>query len=108
MMIFRFSCAALARHVASNVAKRQNLSPTAFVFILFVTPPRLDVIGRKRSQGLPHFLTTRYSPANRPINNSKNFAESTSTATLALGTNFSRRTGDVFTLAKVGADPRIA
>ena len=44
---------------------------------------------------------------NRPISKLKNFAESTSRATLALGTNLSRNTGDVLTLTSVGADPRI-
>src|SRR6266436_6656223 len=46
-------------------------------------------------------------PDKRSISRSKNLAESTSTATLVLGTNLSRNTGDVFVLAKVGADPRI-
>src|SRR5205823_2046323 len=46
-------------------------------------------------------------PDKRPMSNSKNLAESTFTATLALGTNVSRTTGDVLVLAKVGADPRI-
>src|SRR5436305_12414078 len=45
--------------------------------------------------------------ANRPISNSKNRVEFTSTATLVLGTNLSRSTGDVLALARVGADPRI-
>src|SRR5271163_4688046 len=46
-------------------------------------------------------------PAKRPISRSKNLAESTSTATLAFGTHLSRSTGDVFVVARVGADPRI-
>src|ERR1700681_735065 len=46
-------------------------------------------------------------PDNRPMSRSKNLAESTSTATFAFGTTLSRNTGDVFVLARVGADPRI-
>src|SRR5260370_9449996 len=46
-------------------------------------------------------------PDKRPISRSKNLAESTSAATLELGTNLSRKTGDVLVLPSVGADPRI-
>src|ERR1700692_1378098 len=46
-------------------------------------------------------------PDSRPIRRSKNFAELTSTATLALGTNLSRTTGEVRVLASVGAEPRM-
>ena len=46
-------------------------------------------------------------PARRPINRSKNFAESRSTATLAFGTNPSRNTGEVVVPPSAGADPRI-
>src|ERR1700756_5473452 len=57
---------------------------------------------KMRTRRMPHCL-----PASRPMNRSKKLAESTSTATFALGTNLSRRTGDVLVLARVGADPRI-
>ena len=46
-------------------------------------------------------------PDRRPISRSKNRGESTSSATLAFGTNLSRKTGDVLVLARVGAEPRI-
>src|SRR6266853_5888102 len=46
-------------------------------------------------------------PDKRPISRSKNLVESTSAATFELGTNLSRKTGDVLVLPSVGADPRI-
>src|ERR1700722_3973760 len=59
----------------------------------------------------PHHRTSRYEfyllPVRRPISRSKNLAESTSTATFVFGTHLSPSTGDVFVVARVGADPRI-
>src|ERR1700757_3425902 len=58
-------------------------------------------IGCVQGQCFVHF------PVSRPSNNSKNPAESTSIATFVLGTKCSRRTGGVFVVARVGAEPRM-
>jgi hypothetical protein len=65
-------------------------------------------LNRRISSGPAGGGTRRYAGADRrPISKLKNFVESTSSATLALGTNLSLKTGDVLVLARVGADPRI-
>jgi hypothetical protein len=63
----------------------------------------IDTYGRQRRTQVNAYDR----PARRPINRSKNFAESRSTATLAFGTKPSRNTGEVLVPARVGADPRI-
>src|SRR5258708_37143881 len=95
MMILRLSWLWDARHVIkANVATaiKPRTRPC------FIHAPQDLGTSRKECYLLPD---------NRPMSRSKNLAESTSTATLVLGTNLSRNTGDVFVLARVGADPRI-
>src|SRR5438034_10938671 len=87
-----------------QASQRRNssslLSPAACLAPLRMTP----VLGKGETRGARQLY--RLS-ANRPISNSKNRPEFTSTATLVLGTNLSRSTGDILALARVGADPRI-
>src|SRR5258708_27159244 len=95
MMILRLSWLWDARHVIkANVATaiKPRTRPC------FIHAPQDLGTSRKECYLLPD---------NRPMSRSKNLAESTSTATFVLGTNLSRNTGDVFVLARVGADPRI-
>src|SRR6185312_15395245 len=66
---------------------------------------RADGVHRLRSEHVPPHAGG--DEDRRPINRLKNFAESTSNATLALGTNLSRNTCDVRVPARVGAEPRI-
>src|SRR5246127_4913611 len=137
MMIFRGSCAEDAIHLASSTASHNHRRPIFILTSLELrkrqtvhrhasplsklglgyseTRPRREIRSfpspgkrqtlrpKTRTRHMPHGL-----PASRPMNRSKKLAESTSTATFALGTNLSRRMGDVFVLARVGADPRIA
>src|SRR5260370_16158685 len=93
MMILRLSWLWDARHVIkTNVATaiKPRTRPC------FIHAPQDLGTSRKECYLLPD---------NRPMSRSKNLAESTSTATFVLGTNLSRNTGDVFVLARVGAEP---
>src|SRR5258708_25265370 len=95
MLILRFSWLRDTRHVTkTNVATA--IKPRSRPF--FIHAPQDLGTSRKEFYLLPD---------NRPMSRSKNLAESTSTATLVLGTNLSRNTGEVFVPARVGADPRI-
>src|SRR6266536_2663719 len=104
MMILRLSSPQEAKHVVSNIAAINNRVRMNCIHSLpeTVSAP-CHSEERQRDDGSSAYPF----PAKRPINNSKNFAESTSTATLAFGTYLSRSTGDVRVLASVGADPRI-
>src|SRR5882724_9907784 len=97
MTILRFSCAQHVQHVISKAATTQ----TRPNFI-----KHLGNLGASKS--VQTFAACRYADADkRPISKLKNLAESTSTATFALGTHWSRSTGEVLVVARVGADPRI-
>src|ERR1700736_4367932 len=112
MMILRFCCPQHVRHVISTAATTQT-RPNFILhlrrFILLTIWARTSASRARRNWRIASGWTgevPRYLD-NRPISKLKNFAESTSRATLALGTNLSRNTGDVLTLTSVGADPRI-
>src|ERR1700676_5518657 len=103
MMIFRFSCPHEVRLISNSAAEKNRTRPN---FIVILGKKLRSFTGREflghQLSVLPHCL-----PDKRPIRRSKNLAESTSTATFALGTNLSRTTEDVRVLARVGADPRM-
>src|SRR5215468_9741537 len=107
MMILRFACAA-------ESAARQRMTPvkiscrifrvaTRFPQIRFSTTQQPDEAIRLNTNGEQIRL---YLPVNLPISSSKKRAESTSIATLVLGTHLSRTTGEVRVPTRVGAEPR--
>src|SRR5258708_419137 len=112
MMILRLSCPQQVRRAVRSNAKRKIRSRPEYMNL----PHPLDLL-EENAQNVSiassaendpfHRRAGHDFPANRPIRNSKNRAESTSTATLVFGTNLSRTTGEVLVLAKVGAEPRI-
>src|SRR6478672_6787966 len=128
MMILRFPWPHAVRHVISSAATTQ-IRPNFILHLAMCNAIPQYIKGAQPSSlrfvrdrlGLsaerivrPYDLARGRAPPyagadedRRPINRLKNFAESTSNATLALGTNLSRNTGDVRVLARVGAEPRI-
>src|ERR1700730_6568613 len=109
MMIFRLSCPQEVRQIVSSTAVRRQSWP---IFIVYLKAR--DLIEKRRGLSFRGARATSNPyprptfPDKRPISRSKNLAETTSTATLELGTNLSRKTGDVLVIPSVGADPRIA
>src|SRR5262249_5515842 len=71
------------------------------------TPQPTNLHAHLRITGIRRATHYCFLPDKRPISRSKKRAESTSTATLELGTYFSRITGDVRVPESVGAEPRI-
>src|ERR1700756_3314959 len=98
MMTFRLSCAQPQRHVARVTAATRTQARPSFISHLEIG--MLSFLRRCRASSHGHTFADK-----RPIRSSKNLAESTSTATFALGTNLSRNTGDVRVPARVGAEP---
>src|SRR5260370_5455442 len=136
MMIFRLSCPQHMRHVVSSAAVNSQSWPIFMVHLKVrdliekcLEIPRSEgneeslhghiFSGRDASTatavrevklGLSLSMTEKSGyclPDKRPISSSKNLVESTSAATFELGTNLSRKTGDVLVLPSVGTAPRI-
>src|SRR5258708_13145251 len=110
MMILRLSCPQQVRRAVRSNAKRKIRSRPEYMNL----PHPLDSleenaqnvsISSSAENGPFHRLAGHDFPANRPISNSKNRAESTSTATLVFATNFSRTTGKALLLPQVTPHP---
>src|SRR5438876_12149823 len=105
MMILRFPWLDAAMENASTAAKTQI--PPNFILHLRLRETRRTLPAGLCPAGQVdtclYVCMNYFCPDRRPISRSKNLGESTSTATLALATNLSRKTGEVRVLARVGA-----